>query len=239
MGNTYGGEKEAGDDQERLAHGGEKEEMRILRIQRVGISAGKEIGLGILLILLFSSFAFARVTYLVGDDPTRSQTPLGTLVTETIRKATGAQVVMVDAGSLLSLVGKTAEGKKLAETEVYPQQWYLIQIPAKLIEQAVRNGVGYLPKRSNRFLQLAGIKVHLLRKGNRFLFQNTSLNPQNKYLVALPAYLAHGGGPMEGAKLDLRSAEEFDPASLIRAALKKLDELPPAGKVYEVITPEE
>ena len=195
--------------------------------------------LSLVLSMLLSGWALAKATYLVGDDPTRSQTPLGTLVTETIRQETGAQVVMVDAGSLMALVSQPEQGGEPEKVEVFPQQWYLVRLSGKLIEQAIKSGVGYLPKRSNRFLQLAGVKVRLLWKGNRLLFQGTSLDPEAKYLVALPAYLAHGGGPMGGRKVDLEGAKEFDPAPLIREALKGLAELPPAGEVYEVISGEE
>jgi 5'-nucleotidase len=132
------------------------------------------------------------------------ETNLGNLVTDAFRQATGADICILNGGSIRSNT-KYPEGQ-LTKRDIisilpFENQIVKVEITGALIKAALENGVSQIPdeKESGRFPQVSGMQFEFdTRKpvGSRIVnvkIGGQTLDEKKNYSLAAPNYLINGG----------------------------------------------
>ncbi len=139
------------------------------------------------------------------------ESPLGNLLADLARRATGADVALVDAGSV---------APRLVEPGPVPAAWpidllpdlgplVVLEVPGADLEAVLEHALARLPAAASRFLQVSGLTVRHdpdARPGERLVsatIGDQSVDPARRYRVAGTARIAAGGdgyGWLRGAR---------------------------------------
>ena len=131
-----------------------------------------------------------------------SETNIGDLVADAMRADTGADLAIMNAGSIrgdrIYAAGPLTR-RTLLEMLPFGNVICKIALPGRVVLQALNSGVAELPASAGRFPQVSGITMRVeatAAAGNRLRdvkVDGASLDPERSYTVAIPDYLLKGG----------------------------------------------
>jgi len=135
-----------------------------------------------------------------GEQVRLRETNLGDLVADIMRRATGADVALLNGGTIRTSI-RRGEIKAKDIYTVLPFDNYLVAIrmTGRQLKQALEHGVSGLPEGSGRFPQVSGLSFNCSRgapPGSRVrevLVGGQPLQPGKVYVVATHDFLAAGG----------------------------------------------
>ena len=136
------------------------------------------------------------------ENPSEVQeTLMGDLVTDAMRSAMGAQVAIINAGSLAPGAPPEEINKDTLEQIVpYPGDYVVaVEISGADLLAALEKSVSALPRRNSGFLQISGISFTAdLNKNGDARLSNVrigggALDPKATYTLAVTDFLASGG----------------------------------------------
>lgn len=129
-----------------------------------------------------------------------SETNLGSVFADAMRASVGADVAMMNAGSIrgdrIYPAGPVSRRTLLA-AHPFGNVVTKVEIPGRVLLQALTFGVSRLPATSGGFPQVSGLTMRVdLRGGDRVrdvLIGGRPLDPERIYSLALPDYVLAGG----------------------------------------------
>ncbi|MEJ5297112.1 MAG: 5'-nucleotidase [Armatimonadota bacterium] len=131
-----------------------------------------------------------------------SETGLGNLVADAVRRSAGAEIALIPAGTLRAVDLRVADisPETLSSTVVDPEEAIsVLGLTGAQIREALERSVSLAPKPNRGFLQLSGllVKYDLSRPPMSRVVDvkagQTPLEDARVYRVAMPAGLAAGG----------------------------------------------
>jgi 2',3'-cyclic-nucleotide 2'-phosphodiesterase (5'-nucleotidase family) len=147
----------------------------------------------------------------------RQETNLGNLVADVVRKTTGAQVALVNGGSIRSGIPKG----EITRRQIYatlPFNNYLVAVrmTGKQLLESLEHGVSDIEHEEGRFPQVSGIRFSFNRHkpaGQRvtsLYVGDAPLDLQKEYTVATLDFIAAGGDGYMAFGEAIRSAGDFN-----------------------------
>jgi 5'-nucleotidase / UDP-sugar diphosphatase len=153
---------------------------------------------------------------LIQEGVRRQETNLGNLVADIVRKTTGAQVAVINGGSIRTGIPKG----EITRRQVYatlPFNNYLVAVrmTGKQLLETIEHGVSDIEHEEGRFPQVSGIRFSFNRHkpaGQRVTslsVGDTPLDLQKEYTVATLDFIAAGGDGYTAFGQAIRSAGDF------------------------------
>jgi 2',3'-cyclic-nucleotide 2'-phosphodiesterase (5'-nucleotidase family) len=130
-----------------------------------------------------------------------SETAVGDIVTDAMRRATGADAAIINAGSLgfLDLPSEATEENVEAFIPFDSDSVVVLKLNGADLLAALERSVSVLPRRFSGFLQMSGIAITVdpnQDKGSRIVstqIDGESIKAERNYNVAVTGFLAEGG----------------------------------------------
>jgi 5'-nucleotidase / UDP-sugar diphosphatase len=131
-----------------------------------------------------------------------SETNLGNVVADAIRAEAGAELAIVNSGSIRGnrvFPAGPLTRRTLIEIQPFDNVVVKLSMPGRVVLQALNNGVDRLPAAAGMFPQVSGMKVVVdanAPPGNRVRevqVNGQPLQPDRYYIVAIPDFVLRGG----------------------------------------------
>ncbi|MDH5201962.1 MAG: 5'-nucleotidase C-terminal domain-containing protein [Nitrospirota bacterium] len=159
-----------------------------------------------------------------GENVRRKETNLGNLITDVMRYASGADIAIINGGTIRTSI-KKGEVKVKNVYSVLPFDNYIvaIKLTGKQIKKALEHGVSAIEEGAGRFPQVSGLSFKYKRsaktgeKVNEILIANKPIDPDKEYIVATNDFLAAGGDGYEAFGEAIKASGDF---SIIGGVMK-------------------
>lgn len=149
----------------------------------------------------------------VAEEVRSAESNLGNLFADAMRRETGAEIAILNGGSIRS--NRVYPAGELTRRDLIAMHPFggiacEVEVPGAAITAALENGFSRLGESAGRFPQVAGIQVEVdadRPAGERLVAVNVGgqpLDPQRQYSVAITDYMLEGGdgySMFEGAKV--------------------------------------
>lgn len=155
-------------------------------------------------------------TDLDGENVNRRETNLGDLITDIMRDASGADIAIINGGSIRTNIAKGEVRVRDIYTAL-PFDNYIVavKLTGKQIREALEHGVSATEEGPGRFPQVSGIRFAYsgsAKAGSRV--QDISIagkpaEPQKEYIVATNDFLAAGGDGYKVFEEAVKSSRDF------------------------------
>lgn len=139
-------------------------------------------------------------TDLDGENVRLRETNLGDLVTDIMRTASGAEVALINGGSLrASLPQGPIKAKDVYTALPFNNYVVAVRLTGRQLREALEHGVSGLETKAGRFPQVSGLSFSYSRGapvGSRVrevTVNNRPLDPEKQYIVATNDFLVAGG----------------------------------------------
>jgi 2',3'-cyclic-nucleotide 2'-phosphodiesterase (5'-nucleotidase family) len=131
-----------------------------------------------------------------------SESEVGNLITDAMRAETGAQVAIINSGSIRSdriLAAGPLSRRALLALQPFGNVLCTVEVPGRALLAALNHGVSKLPASAGQFPQVSGLtlRVDLSAPENDRVrdvkIAGERLDPVRTYIVAMPDYILNGG----------------------------------------------
>jgi 5'-nucleotidase len=156
-----------------------------------------------------------------------SETGLGNMVADALRASAGADIALVNAGTIRGdrvYPAGALTRRTLLAMHPFGNTVVKVELPGRVIAEALRHGVSRLPAAAGQFPQVSGLTMEVHPESpdrvRNVRVRNTPLDPERTYSVAMPNYLLTGGdgyGMFGAAKVIVRP----ESGELVVSALEK------------------
>jgi 5'-nucleotidase/UDP-sugar diphosphatase len=151
-----------------------------------------------------------------GEQVRKRETNLGNLITDIMRRVSGADVAILNGGDIRTSIRKG----EITVSDVYsvlPFNDYIvaIKLTGKQIREALEHGVSAIEEGGGGFPQVSGLRFTFspsLKEGPRVkevLIGGVALDPEREYLVATNDFLAAGGDGYTVFGEAIQSSKDF------------------------------
>jgi 5'-nucleotidase/UDP-sugar diphosphatase len=155
-------------------------------------------------------------TDLDGENASRRETNFGDLITDIIRGTSGADIAIINGGSIRASIAKG----EIRARDIYtalPFDNYIVavRLTGKQIREALEHGVSATEGGPGRFPQVSGLRFSYspsLKKGARvreIFVAGKPIEPAREYIVATNDFLAAGGDGYRVFKEAVESSGDF------------------------------
>lgn len=151
-----------------------------------------------------------------GENVRRKETNLGDLVTDVMRKVSGADAAIINGGAIRTSIKKGGiRVKDIYSALPFDDYIVAIRLTGKQIRAALEHGVAAIEEGSGRFPQVSGISFSYApteKEGSRvkdIFIAGKPLEPGREYTVATNDFLAAGGDGYKAFGDALRSSGDF------------------------------
>jgi len=135
-----------------------------------------------------------------GDHVRQRETNLGDLVADVLKEAAGADLALINGGSIRAGISRgKVRLKELYDALPFDNYVVALRLTGQEVRQALEHGVSGLEENAGRFPQVSGLTFTYSRSaeaGDRVrevTIRGRPLDPQGHYLVATNDFLAAGG----------------------------------------------
>lgn len=192
-------------------------------------------GVGVMTMILSSTLRAAEGQMISSKGVEVSETGLGNLIADAIRKAAGAEIALLQASVLRQTevsLDRITPGKLAAAVMDTNEPVAVMSLTGAQIQEALERSVSLAPKPNKGFLQLSGLfvkydqakpqgqRVQDLKLGRR------PLEPGRDYTVAMPRSLASGSLGYFRVWGDRRPAANPNPPTIGQALADFLESSP-------------
>lgn len=146
----------------------------------------------------------------------RQETNLGNLVADVVRKATGAEVALVNGGSIRTGIPKgEITARQIHAALPFNNYLVAVRMTGRQLLQALEHGVSAVEQKEGRFPQISGVSFsYTLNRepGRRVLTAQVNgepLQPEREYRVATLDFIAAGGDGYRAFGEAIRDSGDF------------------------------
>lgn len=159
-----------------------------------------------------------------GENVRKKETNLGNIVADVMRLASGADVAIINGGTIRTSI-KKGEVKVKNIYSVLPFDNYIvaIKLTGNQIKEALEHGVSAIEEEAGRFPQVSGLSFKYkmsAKKGDRvreIFIADKPINSDKEYTVATNDFLAAGGDGYEAFGKAIKASRDF---SIIGGVMK-------------------
>jgi 5'-nucleotidase/UDP-sugar diphosphatase len=165
------------------------------------------------------------------------ETNLGTLLADLARRHTGAEVALINSGTVRSSLGAgVVTYRRLMEILPFDSTLSVLTLTGMQLRTALENSVSRLPEPNGRFLQTSGIGyavdlgTPIGARVGEIQIHGVPLDPARRYSVAVTRFIAEGGDGYH-MFLEASTRQDFDVPlrDLLAEALKGRAQVGQAG----------
>jgi hypothetical protein len=142
---------------------------------------------------------------IISSDERARETVMGNIVTDAIRRASGADIAFINGGSIRDQFLPAGEITKaqLVKALPYSNTVHMAEVEGSVLLEALEHGVSMFPKLSDAFIHVSGLSFSfnpLESAGSRVSnvrIGSAELDPDKMYTLATTDFLAGGGSQYE------------------------------------------
>jgi len=151
-----------------------------------------------------------------GENVRKMETNLGNIVADVMRHASGADVAIINGGTIRTSI-KKGDVKVKNVYSVLPFDNYIvaIRLTGKQIKEALEHGVSAIEEGAGRFPQVSGLSFQYKKSAkageriNEILIADKPIDPAKEYIVATNDFLAAGGDDYKVFGEAIKASRDF------------------------------
>lgn len=151
-----------------------------------------------------------------GEGVRQKETNLGNLIADVIRQTTGADISLINGGSIRTSIPRGAiRAKDIYNVLPFDNYLVAIKLTGKQIAEALEHGVSGVEENGGRFPQVSGLRFSYARAasaGSRIkevMVGDNPLQPDREYIVGTNDFIAAGGDGYKAFGEAIRASKDF------------------------------